>query len=124
MNDDDKKTSGFESLKTLCDMSGLNPKDLKTKIDVYSRDSSGKKIVICKKFYSIEDIIDGIESGILYDAMIKAVIRECNISPSDIVNFAYPDQETMNRNTLCIEFTNYVEKDNGQQKIIDNNKRG
>lgn len=124
MNNDAKKMNGVESIEIMCDISGLNPKDFKTKIDVYSRDSSGKKIVVCKKFYSMGDIIDGIESGILYGAMIKAVIRECNISPSDIVNFAYPDQETMSRNTLCIEFTNYIEKDNGQQKIIDNNKRG
>lgn len=114
MNNNNTERNRSEKLKIMCDMSSLNPKDLKTKIDVYSRDSSGKKIVVHKKFYSMGDIIDGIENGMLYDAIIKAVIRECNISPSDIVNFAYPDQETMNRNTLCIEVTNYIEKDNKQ----------
>lgn len=122
MSDDIRRMNKDDKLKIICSMSGLNPRDLKTKIDIYSRNSSGKKIVICKKFYSMEDVVHDPENGLLYDAIVKAIIRACNIPSSDIINFAYPDQETLEHNTLCIEITNYIEKD-GQQNIIDNNER-
>lgn len=128
MNDDAKGMNKADELGIICDMFGLNTRSLKTKIDVYSRDSSGKKIVVCKKLYSMEDVINDPENGAFYDAITKAIIRQCNLSHGDIVNFAYPDRETMEPNTLCIEITNYVEEDNKedneQQRIIDNNKRG
>lgn len=64
MNNNNTERNKSEILELMCNMSGLTPKNLRTKIDVYSKDSSGKKIIIYKKSYSMEDLIDGIKSGI------------------------------------------------------------
>lgn len=111
MNNKNIKENENEDLRFMCDIFGISPKDLKTEIDVYSQDISGRKIIIDKKLYSAEDLLEGNEraSSQFYDVIINAIIRYCRVSGRDILGFAYPDN-SMNPRKLVISITNYVEQ--------------
>lgn len=118
MNDDDDDEAKTEiGVRILCNILGFSPEDLKTKIDIYIRDPSGKKTIIDKRLYSAEDLMTERVNSRLYDMILTSIIKECNIKPIDIIESIYPDHQTLEPRTLVIEITHHIKKDDNIQQI-------
>lgn len=105
-----KENRSKMEIRMLCNIFGFLPENLKTKIDIYSRNSSGKKVIIDKRLYSADDLIEERANSRLYDFIMASIIKECNIEHGDIIDLTYPDHQTLEPRTLVIEITHFIEK--------------